>query len=91
MNRITFHTFDEILMRLSDAADLERVRRLTTNSEMNALRGTGIDSAIRGVEDTGRQIVSILRGRLRRRSFMPTAWMSSSHRNPDIIPQWDGV
>lgn len=63
MNRFPFDHADEILLRLSDAADDERVRRLTT-SDPDAL----IDGFVRDFEATQRNIVALLRRKIARRS-----------------------
>jgi hypothetical protein len=63
MNRFPFNHADEILLRLSDAADDERVRRLATSDP-----GTRLDGFIRDLEATQRDIVALLRRKISRRS-----------------------
>jgi hypothetical protein len=63
MHRIPFDHADEILLRLSDAADDERVRRLATSDATSHL-----DGFIRDVASTQQQIVAALRRKMARRA-----------------------
>lgn len=63
MTRFPFDHADEILLRLSDAADDERVRKLATSDP-----GARLDGFIRDLESTQRDIVALLRRKISRRS-----------------------
>jgi hypothetical protein len=63
MTRFTFNHADEILLRLSDSADDERVRSLATSDP-----GARLDGFIRDLEATQRDIVALLRQKIARRS-----------------------
>ena len=63
MIRIPFDHADEILLRLSDAADDERVRRLASSRA-----ASNLDGFISDIEATQRDIVALLRRKVARRS-----------------------
>lgn len=63
MNRFPFDHADEILLRLSDAADDERVRKLASSTP-----DARLDGFIRDLEATQRDIVALLRRKISRRS-----------------------
>ncbi len=71
MMRIPFSHADEISLRLSDAADDERVRHLATSDGTERL-----DGLIRDMEYSQREIIASLRRKLARRAMgnLSRAW-----------------
>ena len=83
MNRIPFDHADEILLRLSDAADDERVRRLATSDATSHL-----DGFIRDVASTQQQIVAALRRKMARRGATTGPGASTPGEGP--VPMGPG-
>jgi hypothetical protein len=66
MMRIPFSHADEISLRLSDTADDDRVRRLATSDA-----AARVDSLIKDMEYSQREIIAALRRKIARRAMGP--------------------
>lgn len=67
MNRFPFHHADEISLRLSDQADIDRVHMLASRHESDDV-ASRLDGFLSDMGDRQRQIMAILQRKIQRRS-----------------------
>jgi hypothetical protein len=75
MNRFPFYHVDEIRLRLSDQADIERLHRLASSSESDEV-ASRLDGFLQDMGERQRQIMSILHRKMQRRSGATTAYLA---------------